>query len=88
MITGFNISFIVWTNINHDGSMDGINTTDLLSVINKSRLPVVVSGGVTNVADLIFLRNNLNDSLAGVICGKALYEGSISIDIIKQIEDD
>ncbi|PIM96037.1 1-(5-phosphoribosyl)-5-[(5- phosphoribosylamino)methylideneamino] imidazole-4-carboxamide isomerase [Candidatus Hodgkinia cicadicola] len=88
MIAGFNISFIVWTDINRDGVMEGINTTGLLRVINKSRLPVVVSGGVTNVADLIFLRNNLNDSLAGVICGRALYEGSISIDIIKQLEDD
>ncbi|KON71486.1 1-(5-phosphoribosyl)-5-[(5-phosphoribosylamino)methylideneamino] imidazole-4-carboxamide isomerase [Candidatus Hodgkinia cicadicola] len=88
MIAGFNISFVVWTDINRDGVMEGINTTGLLRVINKSRLPVVVSGGVTTVADLIFLRNNLNNSLAGVICGKALYEGSISIDIMKQIGDD
>ncbi|WP_146656722.1 hypothetical protein [Candidatus Hodgkinia cicadicola] len=55
---------------------NGINTTDLLRIINKktNRLPMVVSSGVTNVADLIFLRNNLNDSLTDVICISLLME--------------
>ncbi len=87
MVTDLNISFIVWTDIDRDGAMSGINIEGLLKMIRESKLPVIASGGVTNISDLIYLKNNLNDSLAGVICGRALYEGAISIDIIKLIEN-
>ncbi|PIM95774.1 1-(5-phosphoribosyl)-5-[(5- phosphoribosylamino)methylideneamino] imidazole-4-carboxamide isomerase [Candidatus Hodgkinia cicadicola] len=87
-IINLNINSVIWTDISRDGTMAGVNIDGLLKIIKETGLPVIASGGVTNVSDLIYLKNNLNDSLAGVICGKALYEGAISIDIIKQIKDD
>ncbi|MGP1910943.1 MAG: hypothetical protein ACTS47_01495 [Candidatus Hodgkinia cicadicola] len=37
-------------------------------------MPVIISGGVASVYDLITLQNNFSDSIAGVVCGKSIYE--------------
>ncbi len=70
LLSNLNISSIIWTDIDRDGTMNGINIKGLERVISNSKIPVIVSGGVSNILDLINLKNNFSDKLAGVICGK------------------
>ncbi len=84
-LSDMNISFIVWTDVAHDGTMNGINVFELTQIIKLSRIPILVSGGISAVSDLIELHNSFNNVLAGVICGRALYERSISLEVAQYV---
>ncbi|XXN13865.1 MAG: 1-(5-phosphoribosyl)-5-[(5-phosphoribosylamino)methylideneamino]imidazole-4-carboxamide isomerase [Candidatus Hodgkinia cicadicola] len=74
------ISVLVWTDVTRDGTLSGINTGELTQVINVSKLPVIVSGGISSLEELKSLRDSFGNSIAGVISGKAIYEGAISVE--------
>jgi len=77
----FGIKRIIYTDINRDGTKQGVNFFQLKKIINKINIPLVVSGGVSNIKDIQKL-----DKLGlfeGVIIGKALYDKSISYKSIK-----
>ncbi|XXN19813.1 MAG: 1-(5-phosphoribosyl)-5-[(5-phosphoribosylamino)methylideneamino]imidazole-4-carboxamide isomerase [Candidatus Hodgkinia cicadicola] len=78
-LAGLRLSALVWTDINRDGTLTGVNTTDLVKIINVSKLPVIVSGGVSSLEDLNNLHKRFGNSIAGVISGKAIYERLFSV---------
>lgn len=67
---------LVFTDINSDGMMTGVNIDRTKDVLRKTPVPVIASGGVKGMADLERIRQlgNEFDSLYGVISGSALYE--------------
>lgn len=67
--------------------MAGLDFRMVDYVVKSCPLPVVISGGVADVCDLIALQNNFIDSIAGVVCGKAIYERAFSVNIANQIFD-
>jgi phosphoribosylformimino-5-aminoimidazole carboxamide ribotide isomerase len=74
------VSSIVYTDISRDGMMQGVNveaTSQLASAIN---IPVIASGGVTDMSDIIKLNETKQSGIEGVIIGRALYEGAISLE--------
>ena len=74
------VSSIVYTDISRDGMMQGVNveaTSQLASVIS---IPVIASGGVTDMNDIIKLNETKQSGIEGVIIGRALYEGTISLE--------
>ena len=68
-------SRIIYTDINRDGTKKGVNFTQLKKIINKINIPLVVSGGVSNIKDIQQL-DKLR-ILDGVIIGKAIYDKTI-----------
>ncbi len=68
IIANFNICFVVLIDINSDRINGSINITNLLNVIIKAWLSMGVSSGITNIVELLFLREDLNNSLIDVIC--------------------
>lgn len=77
------ISAVIYTNIANDGMMQGIDggtLTDLKSLAEMG-LPVIASGGVTTMDDIVALQRiaAATPSLIGAIVGRAIYEGSISV---------
>ncbi|MGP1916010.1 MAG: HisA/HisF-related TIM barrel protein [Candidatus Hodgkinia cicadicola] len=78
-------SCLLWTNVDRDGTMTGLDFQMIEYIIKSSPIPVVISGGIASVYDLITLQNSFSDSLAGVICGKALYEKSFPLSFANQI---
>jgi len=72
----------VFTNIDHDGMLDGASREEVIGVARATE-SVIFSGGIGSLADLeglAGLRAELHlESLAGVIVGKALYEGRFTI---------
>ncbi len=76
-LENFGVSKIIYTDINRDGTKTGVNIVKLKKIINIVNIPVVASGGVSNIADIKKLSNI--DQLDGVIVGKAIYDKTISL---------
>ena len=78
-IENFGISRIIYTDINKDGTKTGPNIKETLSFSNLTNIPVVVSGGVSSIKDIISLKTHTGTNIEGIIIGKAIYDGGINI---------
>ncbi|WP_377190031.1 1-(5-phosphoribosyl)-5-[(5-phosphoribosylamino)methylideneamino]imidazole-4-carboxamide isomerase [Ruegeria meonggei] len=72
------VAAIIYTDINRDGAMQGPNIEATADLARAVDIPVIASGGVSSVADLIALRDCGAD-LNGAISGRALYDGAIDL---------
>jgi phosphoribosylformimino-5-aminoimidazole carboxamide ribotide isomerase len=73
---------IVYTDIDRDGMMQGLNVEATLALAKAAGLPVIASGGVTELTDLAALKAVFADSpelLFGAITGRAIYEGTLDV---------
>ncbi|TXL01411.1 1-(5-phosphoribosyl)-5-[(5-phosphoribosylamino)methylideneamino]imidazole-4-carboxamide isomerase [Methylococcaceae bacterium HT1] len=71
------VESIIYTDIARDGMMQGVNveaTAKLARVIN---IPVIASGGITNMDDIHALGAVAGDGILGAITGRAIYEGTL-----------
>lgn len=71
------VSAIVYTDIDRDGALAGVNVEATAALARRLKTPVIASGGVASLADLRALRRHERDGIAGVISGRALYDGRI-----------
>ena len=67
------VAAIVYTDIGRDGTGAGVNVVSTAAMASSVRIPVIASGGVKDVSDIAALRAVSN--VAGVIVGRALYDG-------------
>jgi phosphoribosylformimino-5-aminoimidazole carboxamide ribotide isomerase len=72
------VSRIIYTDINRDGTKQGVDFTKLKKIINKIHIPLVVSGGISNLKNVKKLYEA--KIFEGVIIGRAIYDKSISLD--------
>ena len=75
----FKISNFIITDINTDGTLSGPNESFIEEIINITNIPVIASGGIGSLSDLLSLTKFENKGLDGVIVGKALYENKFTI---------
>ena len=68
---------IIYTDINRDGAMGGLNVEATSDIAFALTTPVIASGGVSSLADLKALKAEEGTGIDGVICGRALYDGRI-----------
>ncbi len=73
------ISAIVYTDIARDGMMQGVNVEATAKLARDSGLPVIASGGVTNLDDVRRLLSVQSDGVIGTITGRAIYEGTLDL---------
>ncbi|MEQ9409015.1 MAG: 1-(5-phosphoribosyl)-5-[(5-phosphoribosylamino)methylideneamino]imidazole-4-carboxamide isomerase [Fuerstiella sp.] len=77
------LSAVIYTNIANDGMMQGVDPATLsdLRTLAEMGLPVIASGGVTTMQDILALQQIAADvpSLIGAIVGRAIYEGTIDV---------
>lgn len=71
------VSAIIYTDINRDGAMGGVNVEATADLAFHLTTPVIASGGVSSIEDLAALKKEEATGIAGVICGRALYDGRI-----------
>jgi len=74
------ISEIIITNISRDGTLSGPDIGLIEKMLQKSCLNLIIAGGITTVDDIKKLKDLNNPAITGVIIGKALYEGTISLE--------
>ncbi|MEJ1297681.1 MAG: 1-(5-phosphoribosyl)-5-[(5-phosphoribosylamino)methylideneamino]imidazole-4-carboxamide isomerase [Candidatus Sedimenticola sp. (ex Thyasira tokunagai)] len=71
------VSAIVYTDIGRDGMMTGPNVEATAALANAITIPVVASGGITNVGDIQALCQAETDNITAAITGRAIYEGTL-----------
>ena len=69
----------VFTDIEKDGLMEGVSVNQLVNLLEKTKLNVIASGGVSSLDDLKKLKQLEKKNLIGVISGKAIYENKFSV---------
>ena len=77
--SSFKIASFIVTDINTDGTLEGTNEEFIKSILDITDIPVIASGGVGSISDLLSLVKFENSGLFGVIVGKALYENKFTI---------
>ena len=67
------------TDVSKDGTLTGPNFNLLREVCSATKTPVVASGGIAELSDLIELRGMTNIGIEGAIVGKAIYAGAFTL---------
>jgi len=73
------VSAIVYTDIARDGMMQGVNVEATLAMARASSIPVIASGGITNLDDIRALNAVASEGICGAITGRAIYEGTLDV---------
>ena len=84
-IENIDISRIIYTDINRDGTKSGPNLHETLNFSNLTKIPVVISGGISSIDDVINIKSKKLKNIEGIIIGKAIYDGSIDIKELSKI---
>ncbi len=71
------IEAIIYTDISRDGMMKGVNVEATAKLARAIHIPVIASGGITNMDDIHALGNVAEDGIMGAITGRAIYEGTL-----------
>ncbi|OQX53250.1 MAG: hypothetical protein B5M48_03750 [Candidatus Omnitrophica bacterium 4484_213] len=73
------IKRVIWTNIERDGTLEGIDIVALRGTLEAIGLPLIIAGGVSSLEDIKKLKELNSPNLEGLIIGRALYEGRFSL---------
>jgi len=71
------LAAVVYTDIDRDGTGEGLNMKNTLKLAGSTHFPIIASGGVGSIDDIIAVKNAEDKNVGGVIVGKALYDGRI-----------
>ena len=72
------VSSVIYTDISKDGSLQGVNFDETVNFAKAIPHPVIASGGVSSLDDVLRLAKHFSNGLQGVIIGRALYEKKLS----------
>jgi phosphoribosylformimino-5-aminoimidazole carboxamide ribotide isomerase len=82
------VAAIIYTDINRDGAMQGPNVEATAALANAVSIPIIASGGVSSLDDLIALKS-CGAPLNGAISGRALYDGALDLkDALQVLKQD
>ena len=73
------VTRIIYTDINRDGTSQGVNIEEVARLARAVKIPVIASGGVASLEDLRRLKKIEKEGVEGVIIGRALYNGALSL---------
>ena len=81
------VAAIVYTDIARDGMMQGVNVEATLAMAQASSIPVIASGGITNIEDIRALVSVADQGICGAITGRAVYEGTLDLAAAQRLCD-
>ncbi|MBU1357218.1 MAG: 1-(5-phosphoribosyl)-5-[(5-phosphoribosylamino)methylideneamino]imidazole-4-carboxamide isomerase [Gammaproteobacteria bacterium] len=73
----YGVESIIYTDIGRDGMLSGINIDATVKLAQALTIPVIASGGLSNIDDIDRLCAVESDGIEGVICGRAIYSGDL-----------
>jgi phosphoribosylformimino-5-aminoimidazole carboxamide ribotide isomerase len=73
----YGVESIIYTDIGRDGMLTGINIEATVKLAQALTIPVIASGGLSNMADIEALCDVESEGVEGVICGRAIYSGDL-----------
>lgn len=71
------VAAVIYTDIDRDGALEGVNVPATAALAEAISIPVIASGGVSSLEDLAALLDVEDKGVAGVIAGRALYDGRL-----------
>jgi len=74
---GAGVAAVIYTDIDRDGVLTGINWESTIDLANSVSIPVIASGGLASIADIVRMTMPDARKLEGAISGRALYDGRI-----------
>ena len=81
------VNAVIFTDIERDGMMGGVNVQYTAALAKASGLPVIASGGVSHIEDIRSLLQHANSGIFGAITGRAIYEGSLDFAAAQAMAD-
>ena len=74
---GYGVESIIYTDIGRDGMLSGVNIDATVKLAQALTIPVIASGGLSNMLDIEKLCAVEGEGIQGVICGRAIYSGDL-----------
>ena len=76
----YGVESIIYTDIGRDGMLSGINIEATVRLAQALSIPVIASGGLSNMNDIEQLCGVQDEGIEGVICGRAIYSGDLNFE--------
>lgn len=73
----FGVEAVIYTDIDRDGTGQGVNIVSTVSLAQKTKIPIIASGGVGSIEDIKNVKESAQYGVKGLIVGKALYDKKI-----------
>lgn len=84
----YGVNSVIYTDIGRDGMMNGVNIEATVKLAQALSVPVIASGGLTNLDDVRNLCAVEGEGIEGAITGRAIYEGSIDFAAAQTLADE
>ncbi|MFW2358259.1 1-(5-phosphoribosyl)-5-[(5-phosphoribosylamino)methylideneamino]imidazole-4-carboxamide isomerase [Hydrogenophaga sp.] len=84
----YGVEGIIYTDIGRDGMLSGINIEATVKLAQAVSIPVIASGGLSNLDDIRALCAVEDEGVEGVICGRSIYSGDLDFEAAQQLADD
>jgi phosphoribosylformimino-5-aminoimidazole carboxamide ribotide isomerase len=84
----YGVEAIIYTDIGRDGMLTGINIEATVRLARALSIPVIASGGLSNMADIEKLCAVEDEGVEGVICGRAIYSGDLDFAVAQARADE
>ena len=78
-LASYGLKTIIYTDIARDGTLSGVNIEATAKLAAASGIDIIASGGVKSLEDIHALKVREEDGIIGVIAGKSIYEGTLSL---------
>ncbi|WP_380873019.1 1-(5-phosphoribosyl)-5-[(5-phosphoribosylamino)methylideneamino] imidazole-4-carboxamide isomerase [Sphingomonas sp. DBB INV C78] len=73
------VAALLFTDVGRDGLLKGCNVEATIHLARNTNIPVIASGGVKDLGDILDLARHASEGIEGVITGRALYDGALSL---------
>jgi phosphoribosylformimino-5-aminoimidazole carboxamide ribotide isomerase len=83
----YGVEGVIYTDIGRDGMLSGINIDATVKLARALTIPVIASGGLSNIADIEQLCAIEDQGVEGVICGRAIYSGDLDFAVAQARAD-
>jgi phosphoribosylformimino-5-aminoimidazole carboxamide ribotide isomerase len=86
-VNSYGFSRLIYTDIDRDGTKTEPNINETINIAKISSAPVVISGGISSIEDVKKIKELKKFNIDGVIVGKAIYDGDIKLNELKELEN-
>ena len=83
----YGVESVIYTDIGRDGMLSGLNIEATVKLAQALRIPVIASGGLSNIADVQKLCAVEDEGVVGTIAGRAIYDGSLDFRAAQETAD-
>lgn len=84
----YGVESIIYTDIGRDGMLSGINIEATVKLAQALSIPVIASGGLSNLDDIRQLCDVEDEGVEGVICGRSIYSGDLDFEAAQNLADE